>query len=125
MTNEGVSLLSGMTRKIKNITDTTKRSYYSKHVAKTYYVYIMASYLRTLYVGVTNHLERRVNEHKNKLHDDSFSARYNISRLVYVEETNNILEAIAREKQLKRWRREKKVFLVEQQNPAWHDLSET
>jgi putative endonuclease len=85
----------------------------------------MASYSRTLYVGVTNNLERRVYEHKNKRNVDSFSARYNISRLVYFEETNNILEAIAREKQLKRWRREKKVFLIEQHNPAWHDLSET
>jgi putative endonuclease len=91
---------------------------------KSYYVYIMANYSRTLYVGVTNDLQRRAYEHKNKLFEDSFSARYNINRLVYFEETNDVLAAIEREKQIKRWRREKKVFLIEQQNPDWRDLSE-
>jgi putative endonuclease len=84
----------------------------------------MANYSRTLYVGVTNDLPRRVYQHKHKLFEDSISARYNINRLVYFEETNDVLAAIEREKQLKRWRREKKVFLIENQNPDWRDLSE-
>jgi putative endonuclease len=91
---------------------------------KSYYVYIMANYSRTLYVGVTNNLQRRVYEHKHKLFEDSFSAMYNINRLVYFEETNDVLAAIEREKQFKRWRREKKVFLIERGNPTWRDLSE-
>jgi putative endonuclease len=85
----------------------------------------MASYSRTLYIGVTNNLQRRVLEHKNKLHDDSFTAKYNINRLVYFEDTNDIHAAIEREKQLKRWRREKKNWLIEQLNPAWRDLYES
>jgi putative endonuclease len=84
----------------------------------------MASYSRTLYVGVTSNLQKRVTEHKYKLVEDSFSAKYNINKLVYVEETHDVLVAIEREKQLKRWRREKKVFLIEQHNSAWRDLSE-
>jgi putative endonuclease len=84
----------------------------------------MANYSRTLYIGVTSDLQRRVYQHKHKLFGDSFSAKYNINRLVYFEETNDALAAIEREKQLKRWRREKKVLLIEQQNPAWDDLSE-
>jgi putative endonuclease len=92
-------------------------------VAKSYYVYIMANYSRTLYIGITNNLQRQAYEHKNKRYDDSFSTKYNTNRLVYFEETNNVHVAIEREKQLKRWRREKKVWLLEQQNPSWHDLS--
>jgi putative endonuclease len=84
----------------------------------------MASYSRTLYIGVTDNLQRRVYEHKNKLFEDSFSARYNTNKLVYFEETNDVRIALEREKQLKRWRREKKVFLIEQKNSAWHDLGE-
>lgn len=84
----------------------------------------MANYSRTLYVGVTSDLQGRVYQHKHKLFEDSFSARYNINRLGYFEETNDVLVALEREKQLKRWRREKKVFLIELENPNWHDLSE-
>jgi putative endonuclease len=93
-------------------------------VVKRYYVYIMASYSRTLYIGGTSNLQKRVFEHKTKIYQDSFSAKYNINRLVYAEETNDVLAALEREKQLKRWRREKKVWLIEQHNPDWHDLSE-
>jgi putative endonuclease len=84
----------------------------------------MASYSKTLYIGVTNDLHRRIYKHKNKLFADSFSARYNINSLVYVEETTDTLAALEREKQLKRWRKEKKAALIEQQNPTWRDLSE-
>lgn len=92
--------------------------------AKNYYVYIMASYSRVLYIGVTGDLQLRVSQHKQKTFGDSFSARYNVNKLVYFEETHDVLAAIEREKQLKRWRREKKVWLIEQQNPEWRDLSE-
>jgi len=75
-----------------------------------------------LYVGVTNNLERRVHEHKQKL-IPGFTSDYNVSRLVYFEEFGDIRDAIAREKQLKNWRRDKKVALIEQENLAWDDLA--
>ncbi|HID45468.1 MAG TPA: GIY-YIG nuclease family protein [Chromatiaceae bacterium] len=80
---------------------------------KQYYVYLMSSFRQTLYVGVTNDLHRRVHQHKTKAHPDSFTARYNINRLVYYQTFNNINDALAREKQIKGWRRSKKVDLVE------------
>jgi putative endonuclease len=88
-----------------------------------YHVYILASPSAVLYTGVTNHLERRVAEHGQKL-VSSFSKRYNITRLVYFEAFGDVRAAIAREKQLKRWRRDKKVALIEKLNPKWRDLSE-
>ena len=87
-----------------------------------YYVYILASKSRTLYVGVTNDLKRRVYEHKHGVLP-GFTSRYRASRLVYFEETENVGSAIPREKQIKQWRREKKVALVEAVNPTWDDLS--
>jgi putative endonuclease len=87
-----------------------------------YYVYIMANKSRTLYIGVTNNLERRVYEHKAKL-VDGFTRRYNINRLVYFENTNDISAAIEREKEIKGWVRRKKVALIHTLNPAWIDLS--
>jgi putative endonuclease len=90
---------------------------------KTYYVYIMASQSRTLYVGVTNNLERRVHEHKQKS-GDSFTARYNITRLVWYAETYEVIEAITKEKEIKGWLRAKKKSLIEEANPDWRDLSE-
>lgn len=87
----------------------------------TYYVYILASKSRRLYIGVTNNLERRMFEHKNKI-TPGFTSHYNIDRLVYFETTNDITAAIEREKQLKGWRREKKVTLIQGLNPAWNDL---
>jgi putative endonuclease len=89
---------------------------------KQYYVYIMANQSRTLYTGVTNDLERRVYAHKQKL-IPGYSARYNISRLVYFEATQNIAAAIEREKQIKGWLRRKKLALINSVNPAWADLS--
>ena len=88
-----------------------------------FHVYIMASASGVLYVGVTNHLESRVAEHKQKL-VPGFSQTYNTTKLVYFEPFTDIRDAIAREKQLKRWRREKKVFLIEKHNPRWLDLSD-
>jgi len=90
---------------------------------KTFYVYIVASKTRTLYIGVTNNLLRRVCEHKTKA-IEGFTSKYNADRLVYFEETNDIHSAIAREKQLKGWRRDRKKELINSVNPAWKDLSE-
>lgn len=83
----------------------------------------MSSKSRTLYVGVTNNLERRVLEHKHKL-VPGFTSKYNVNRLVYFAETNEVLEALAREKQIKGWTRAKKKALIEEENSAWADLSE-
>ena len=89
---------------------------------KTYYVYIMASKSRVLYTGMTNNLERRVYEHKNKL-IEGFTSKYNVDRLVYFDETNDIHSALASEKQIKGWLRSKKIALIESVNPTWKDLS--
>ena len=90
---------------------------------KQYYVYLMASFQQALYVGVTNNLERRIYEHKTKMHPQSFTARYNIDRLVYCETFNDVRDALAREKQIKSWRRSKKIALIEETNPRWKDIS--
>lgn len=87
-----------------------------------YYVYVMTNASKTLYVGVTNNLVRRVWEHKQKL-VPGFTARYNMARLAYYECTPDILSARAREKQIKGWLRKKKVALIESMNPEWADLS--
>ena len=88
-----------------------------------YYVYIMTNRSGTLYTGMTNNLHRRVWEHKQKL-VEGFTKRYNITRLVYYEETPDVRSAIAREKQIKGWLRRKKIALIESVNPDWRDLSE-
>ncbi len=88
----------------------------------SYYVYILASASNTLYVGVTNNLIRRLYQHRHELMP-GFSSRYNIDRLVHYEETTDVRSAIAREKQIKAWRRSKKTSLIESSNPAWNDLS--
>ncbi len=90
---------------------------------KRYYIYIMANRSKTLYIGVTNNLERRVYEHKHQL-VTGFTSKYQIDRLVYFEETPDVYAAIAREKHLKGWLRAKKVALIESINPGWRDLSE-
>ena len=89
---------------------------------RTYYVYIMASKKNgTLYVGVTNSIERRVYEHKNKL-VPGFTSKYNVSHLVYFERHSQIRDAITREKQIKGWLRRKKIAVIESTNPNWDDL---
>jgi putative endonuclease len=88
-----------------------------------YHVYIMASESGVLYIGVTNHLGSRTAQHKQK-QVPGFTSIYNVTKLVYFEPFGDVRNAIAREKQLKRWRREKKVALIESVNPAWRDLSE-
>ncbi len=89
---------------------------------KRYWVYIMCGRTRTLYVGVTSNLERRDYEHKHGL-VAGFTSKYRLDRLVYFEEHDDVRAAIEREKQIKSWRRAKKVALVESLNPKWSDLS--
>ena len=78
---------------------------------------------KVLYTGITNNLERRVYEHKNKLLK-GFTAKYNVNKLVYFEYTSDVNSAIAREKQVKGWTRQKKSELIQNINPEWQDLSE-
>jgi putative endonuclease len=87
-----------------------------------FWVYIMSSTSGTLYVGMTNSLDRRVNAHKRHL-IPGFTAKYNCTLLVYFEEISNPLNAIAREKQIKGWLRSKKIALIESMNPHWDDLA--
>ena len=89
---------------------------------KTYYVYIMTNKSGTLYVGMTNDLERRVQEHKAK-QVPGFTSKYNINQLVYYESFSSVNDAIAAEKRIKGWKREKKAALITPSNPHWEDLS--
>jgi putative endonuclease len=88
-----------------------------------YHVYILASATGVLYVGVTDYLERRVREHKEKL-AEGFTKKYDVTRLVYFEPHGQIKAAISREKQIKGWRRQKKIALIRAMNPEFRDLSE-
>ena len=94
-----------------------------QRLQKTYWVYILASQKNgTLYIGLTNNLERRIYEHKNNL-IKGFTQNYHIHSLVYYEYFYNINDAINREKQLKKWNRSWKLKLIEKENPLWQDLS--
>ena len=89
-----------------------------------YFVYILTTKKNTvLYIGITNDLQRRLYEHKNDL-VDGFTKRYHVHKLVYYETTTDPYVAITREKQLKGWLRQKKIALIESENPQWRDLSE-
>jgi len=88
-----------------------------------YYVYIVASIRRILYIGITNDLERRLWEHRNNFNPDSFASIYKCHRLVYVEDFDDVKQAIEREKQLKGWRRDKKLHLIRLRNPDFNDLA--
>ena len=92
-------------------------------IEKHYYTYILASKRNgTLYIGVTNNLLNRNFHHKVKLHKNSFTAKYNVHILVYYEVYTDINNAITREKQLKNWKRQWKIELIEKENPVWKDL---
>jgi len=91
-------------------------------MTRTYHVYILASRSRNLYTGVTGKLHHRMIEHRQGL-VPGFTKRYRIFRLVHVEPFGDIHAAIAREKEIKGWRREKKIWLIERDNPAWADLA--
>jgi len=89
---------------------------------RRYYVYILASYSGTLYIGVTGNLRRRIWQHKQHV-IEGFTAEYDVTRLLYFEVYHEVLNAIAREKQLKGWKHAKKIALIETKNPKWEDLS--
>lgn len=92
--------------------------------SKIYFVYILTNHNnKVLYTGVTNDLERRLCEHKNKL-TKGFTSKYNVNKLVYFEETDDIGEAIEREKQIKGGSRQDKINLINSENANWQDLSE-
>jgi len=91
-------------------------------MTRSYFVYIVTNFSNTtFYVGVTNNLERRIYEHKNGL-VDGFSRKYNLKKLVYFEEYNDVRVALEREKQLKRWHREWKLNLIRSMNFEMRDL---
>jgi putative endonuclease len=90
---------------------------------KTFSVYILANATKILYTGMSSDLEGRVWEHKEKM-CDGFTSHFHVCRLVYYESFDDVHKAIGREKQIKGWRREKKIKLIETINPNWHDLSE-
>ena len=90
-----------------------------------YYVYILSNkHCTVLYTGVTSDLLGRVYQHKNHLDKNSFTAKYNVTRLVYFEETSDVKAALEREKQIKSWKRERKTSLIMEMNPRWEDLYE-
>jgi putative endonuclease len=93
-------------------------------VTRTYFVYVLASESRELYVGVTGSLEKRVLQHRTGLKPKGYSAEHRTTHLVYCESTDNVLAAIRREKQIKGWTRRKKLELIETLNPDWKDLAE-
>ena len=88
---------------------------------KQYFVYITTNKSGTLYIGVTSNLKKRIWEHKNKI-VDGFTKKYNIDKLIYYEQTENVMSAIEREKQLKKWNRQKKINLINKINSKWKDL---
>ncbi|MFH1620756.1 MAG: GIY-YIG nuclease family protein [Patescibacteria group bacterium] len=91
---------------------------------RSYFIYILTNRQKSvLYIGVTNNLERRLYEHRMKV-IPGFSEKYQTVKLVYYEATEDVASAVAREKQLKRWSRKKKEWLIETLNPRWNDLSE-
>jgi putative endonuclease len=93
-----------------------------KHAERSYYVYILTNRSGTLYIGVTNDLLRRLDEHR-EAKPGTFTARYKMNRLVYFEEASEVTVAIEREKQLKGWTRARKIALIAESNPRWRDLS--
>ena len=93
-------------------------------IEKAYYVYLITNWNnKVIYVGMTNDLQRRIFEHKEK-QVKGFTEKYNVHKLVYFEQTSDVETALNREKEIKKWRREKKDKLVEDTNPSWRDLSE-
>lgn len=90
----------------------------------SYFIYIMSSFSRVLYIGVTNNLQRRVYEHKQEL-IEGFSKKYKCNKLIYFEEYKDVNQAIVREKQLKNWNRKKKELFIKKLNPDFKDLSQS
>jgi len=100
-----------------------RRPSVSSNVESCYYVYLLSSPSRTLYIGVTSDLRSRLAQHRSGL-GSKFVQKYGIRDLVYVEQCPHVRDALLREKQIKTWRRSKKLALIESTNPEWRDLSE-
>ena len=109
-------------RRVTQLTDRSTVLQQHRTVEHRYYVYILASKSRALYIGVTRNLTARILQHRSG-EFSGFTNDYNVHRLAYYEQHAWTENAIAREKQLKRWRREKKVWLIERENPTWEDLA--
>ena len=90
---------------------------------RLYYVYVLASRNRVLYTGITRDLGKRLSEHRSDLYPRFFVSQYKVTQLVYFEEFTDVTQAITREKQIKAWRRAKKIRLIESMNPEWQDLA--
>jgi putative endonuclease len=90
---------------------------------RDYYVYILSNHSRILYTGFTSNLISRIQKHKQKLYD-GFTKKYNVTQLVWYETTTDVRAAIEREKEIKAWRRSKRVELIRRMNPTWRDLSD-
>ena len=103
-------------------TDNAYTATHHSRVQRTYCVYMMASQGRVLYIGITSNIHQRVFQHEQHFFG-GFTAKYNVTNLVYFESHGSVTEAIRREKELKGWRREKKIALIERMNPKWRDLS--
>jgi putative endonuclease len=103
-------------------TDSIPANVQYAYVEKTYYVYILSSQRRVLYIGITSNIECRVGQHKSHTFG-GFTAKYNVTDLVYFERYSSVGKGIRREKELKGWRREKKIALIEVDNLKWRDLS--
>ena len=88
---------------------------------KSYFIYILSSKNKVLYIGMTENLSRRIFEHKQRL-TDGFTKRYNVDKLVYFEVLPDLKSAVKREKQLKNWHRQWKIHLIESKNKSWKDL---
>ena len=107
---------------VRRVEKSRRSRIYNINNMTNYYVYIMTNYTNTvLYIGVTNDIVRRVNEHRYKK-DDGFAEKYKAYKLVYMEQSVSIEDAIRREKQLKKWSRKKKEDLISSLNPQWNDL---
>ena len=92
-------------------------------MGNTYFVYILTNWNnRVMYVGITNNIQRRIYEHQNGL-IEGFTQKYRVHKLVYCEQCSDVKDAIAREKQIKGWKRQKKNELVESMNPEWQELA--
>ena len=107
---------------VTHVTDSFCLLLHPANVAKIYYVYILSSQRRVLYIGMTSNIEQRVFQHKTHVFG-GFTAKYHVTSLVYFERHGSVITAIRREKEMKAWRREEKIELNESVNPKWKDLS--
>lgn len=122
MTSSNGSVSGHLARFVTSITDLALNLLHSSGMPKIYHVCILASQRRVLYIGMTSGIEHRVFQHKTHVFA-GFTSKYNVTTLVYFERHGSVMTAIRREKEIKAWRREEKVKLIESMNPKWKDLS--